>query len=264
MSLGTGGVFLLALLLQGPMRLFDARSLAPGHGFYDVIPYGALVWGGSAAFLFALLALGIGFVRFWRASGGKTAQPPGPGALLQGLRDAATLRHLGGGGYGCNDTGESFANGRRRLHHLMAYGFLLCFAATVVGTIDDHLLGWPAPYPFVSLPVLLGTTGGLGMVAGTAGLLWLKLIGDPAPQPRGLLGGDAALLLLLLLIALSGLLLLALRATGAMGPVLAVHLGLVLAFFLTMPYGKFVHGLYRAGALVRDAAERSATSGRGG
>ena len=33
--------------------------------------------------------------------------------------------------------------------------------------------------------------------------------------------------------------------------ILALHLGAVLALFLTMPYGKFVHGLYRFAALVR-------------
>ena len=50
--------------------------------------------------------------------------------------------------------------------------------------------------------------------------------------------------------------LLAVRATGAMGSVLAIHLGLILAFFVTMPYSKFVHGVYRAGALIRHAIER--------
>jgi citrate/tricarballylate utilization protein len=30
---------------------------------------------------------------------------------------------------------------------------------------------------------------------------------------------------------------------------LVVHLGAVLALFVTLPYGKFVHGLYRATAL---------------
>jgi citrate/tricarballylate utilization protein len=61
---------------------------------------------------------------------------------------------------------------------------------------------------------------------------------------------------LLLLIGATGLLLLAVRATGAMGSVLAVHLGLVAAFFVTMPYSKFVHGVYRTGALLRHAIER--------
>jgi len=64
------------------------------------------------------------------------------------------------------------------------------------------------------------------------------------------------LLLLLMLIGITGLLLLSVRATGAMGCVLAVHLGMVLALFVTMPYSKSVHGLYRTGALIRHAIER--------
>jgi citrate/tricarballylate utilization protein len=51
--------------------------------------------------------------------------------------------------------------------------------------------------------------------------------------------------------------LLLLRDTGAMGPLLALHLGVVFALFITMPYGKFVHGLYRFVALVRYARERA-------
>jgi citrate/tricarballylate utilization protein len=40
-----------------------------------------------------------------------------------------------------------------------------------------------------------------------------------------------------------------------MGVLLAVHLGAVLALFLTMPYGKFAHGVYRAAALLRFSIE---------
>ena len=42
-----------------------------------------------------------------------------------------------------------------------------------------------------------------------------------------------------------------------MGMLLVVHLGVVLALFVTLPYGKFVHGLYRAAALIKHALERS-------
>ena len=69
-------------------------------------------------------------------------------------------------------------------------------------------------------------------------------------------GMDVGFLVLLFLISLTGLALLFLRETRAMGVLLAVHLGVVLALFLTLPYGKFVHALYRFAALVRFHIER--------
>jgi citrate/tricarballylate utilization protein len=41
-----------------------------------------------------------------------------------------------------------------------------------------------------------------------------------------------------------------------MGALLALHLGCVMALFLTMPYGKFAHGVYRAAALLKWSIER--------
>jgi citrate/tricarballylate utilization protein len=67
---------------------------------------------------------------------------------------------------------------------------------------------------------------------------------------------DIGFIALLFLTGLTGLLLLALRETAAMGVLLAVHLGFVLALFLTLPYGKFVHALYRFAALIRFHIER--------
>ena len=67
---------------------------------------------------------------------------------------------------------------------------------------------------------------------------------------------DVAFLLLLLLTALSGLALLVAREWAGMAFVLAVHLAIVMALFLTLPYGKFVHAVYRFAALVRHHLER--------
>ncbi|MEO2039253.1 MAG: tricarballylate utilization protein TcuB, partial [Martelella sp.] len=61
---------------------------------------------------------------------------------------------------------------------------------------------------------------------------------------------------LLALTSATGLALLIWRESPAMGMLLAVHLGFVLALFVTMPYGKFVHGLYRYLALIRYARDK--------
>jgi len=58
--------------------------------------------------------------------------------------------------------------------------------------------------------------------------------------------------------AITGLVLLVLRETSAMGLLLVVHLGFVLALFLVLPYGKFIHSVYRFAALIRHAAEGKA------
>ena len=69
-------------------------------------------------------------------------------------------------------------------------------------------------------------------------------------------GMDVAFIVMLFLTSLTGIALLLLRETAAMGPLLALHLGVVFALFVTAPYGKFVHGIYRFVALVRYARER--------
>ena len=43
---------------------------------------------------------------------------------------------------------------------------------------------------------------------------------------------------------------------GAGLVVLSLHLGAVMALFLTLPYGKFAHAAYRAAALLKWAIER--------
>jgi citrate/tricarballylate utilization protein len=62
---------------------------------------------------------------------------------------------------------------------------------------------------------------------------------------------DYAFLLLLILTSVSGLALLVLRETVAAGTLLTVHLGIVAALYLALPYGKFAHVVYRYAALIR-------------
>ena len=155
---------------------------------------------------------------------------------------------------------------RRAYHQFTFYGFLLCFAATCVATVYHYALRAPAPYPFWSLPTLLGTVGGGALLIGPAGLLWLKARRDPALASEKQTGMDVGFLALLLLVSSTGLLLLALRESAAMGMLLAVHLGAVMALFITLAVRQIrARGLslYRAGPLLRGAAPTFARTGRG-
>ena len=249
---------LLTFLLSEPGAMFAAHSVSEGS-FYRVIPHEVMVASFGAVGLYVLVALAMGLRKFWKESGEPSSNDVG--ALLdvrvlgRASREAFGLRYLDGGGDGCAYPGDVPSNARRWFHHLTFYGFLLTFAATTVAAIYHNILGEEAPYPFFSLPVLLGTAGGVGLLLGPLGLLWLKRARNRELSDAGQSSLDVTFLVLLLLIGLTGLLLLALRETAAMGILLAVHLGLVLGLFVTMPYGKFVHGVYRFAALARNAVE---------
>jgi citrate/tricarballylate utilization protein len=255
-ALGLAFVLILTMLLNAPGNFFGAHPVV-ADSFYQVIPLWVMQVVAIATLGFSVVALAMGARNFWRDAGPR--EKVGPKAIAIALWDVLTLKNLGGGGHGCNDNSEAFSMRRRWLHHGMFYGFLLCFASTTTGFIYHAFLGWPAPYPFLSVPVLLGTIGGILLLIGTVGLFSMRLVDDPMPAARRLLGADVALLALLALVAVTGLLLLAVRATGAMGLVMAIHLGFVLALFVTLPYSKMVHGLYRSAALLRRAAERNMT-----
>ena len=432
-SLGIALVFVLTAALRSSAILYSPHR-GP-EAFYAVIPKSVMIAVGGATFAFAMLALAMGFLNFWRDTGGGPVMQAR--SLLRAISDVLTLRHLGGGGYGCNNRDEAYSQTRRYAHQTMFYGFLLCFASTCVagfyvpgtmwshrthldaglkcetchgdvtqmdamtsvksvtsmggcmgcherhkakdtcvtchpawdigiasrltplqaqppqaytsaqnlnqdvpdtlvplpppvqpipfshkthaplglqcdgchGTpnaaglmalpdagmcmtchaniakdkpgiqklaefekskkpipwvqvykVPHHILGWAAPYPFFSIPVLLGMAGGIGMMIGTAWLVAVKVRSDSAPAAKDLLGSDYALLALLFLSAATGLLLLVWRDTRAMGILLALHLGVILSFFLTLPYSKFVHGIYRSAALLRHAAEHGTES----
>jgi citrate/tricarballylate utilization protein len=253
LAFGLAVFLLLAMMLKGSLLH------APVAGnFYAVFPHNLLVGMFGPVFLFVLLALGIGVRRFWRdiapVRGHVTVQT---GAAAQATRDALLLPNLGGGqGQGCNNEDDAWTLWRRRFHHLTFYGFTLCFAATSVATLYHYLLGHPAPYAMSSLPVLLGIVGGIGLLIGPAGLFALhqkrhRQQGDAAQKPM-----DLAFIALLFFTSLTGLALLVWRDTSAMGLLLAVHLGVVMALFLTLPYGKFAHGVFRSAALLKSAVEQ--------
>jgi citrate/tricarballylate utilization protein len=252
----------LALFLVLAVALSGSLLHAPLAGnFYAIFPHNFLAAVFGAVFLFAVFALGMGLRRFWReVSPGRDG--PAAGAASEATRDVLRLKYLDGGhGEGCNNEDDRFTLWRRRFHHFTFYGFLLCFASTCVATLYHYLLGQQAPYAVSSLPVLLGTAGGIGLVIGPIGLLWMSLRRDPAQGDQAQRPMDRGFIALLLLTSLTGLALLAWRDTRFMALLLAVHLGVVMALFLTLPYGKFAHGIFRSAALLKFAVEKRRPSG---
>jgi citrate/tricarballylate utilization protein len=206
-----------------------------------------MVWIFGMVSVFVLGALVAGLVRFWRESGQPFSDLLNPQALKSAFADALTLKYLDG----------QKSRARLWFHHLTFYGFLLCFASTTAAAIYHYAFGWRAPYAYFSLPVVLGTLGGIGLLAGSAGLFWLKLRQDSGTRDPGQDGMGFTFIALLFATSATGLLLLGLRDTSWMPPLLAVHLAVVVALFATLPYGKFVHSIYRLAALLRYSLERS-------
>jgi len=248
-------VFILGFAAFNDRQILLGVQTGPG-AFYKLMPHNSMATLFGAAFLYAMVALVMGVRAFWRDIGEPVGSRTDARSLWQAMRDAGELRYLDGGGVGCVNEDERPNDRRKIFHHLTFYGFALCFAATCIATLYHYLLAREAPYAWWDLPVVLGTLGGFGLLVGPAGLLTEKWKRDPALVDKQSFGMDVAFLAMLFLTGLTGMALLLWRETPAMGPLLALHLGVVFALFITMPYGKFVHGIYRFAALVRYARER--------
>ena len=254
-TLAVGLTLFLLLTLQ-----LNGTLLAKGLGgdFYKIFPHNLLVSLFAPVLLFATLALSLGVRRFWRAvTPATTGAPMTTPAAVEATQDVLQLTYLDGGhGEGCNNEDDAFSLSRQRAHHLTFYGFMLCFAATSVATLYHYVLGWQAPYDLPSLPKVLGVIGGVSLLLGTAGLFKLKLQrhpmhGDAAQKPM-----DYGFIALLFFTSLTGLALWLARDSAALPALLAAHLGVVMALFVTLPYGKFAHGVFRTAALLRSAVEK--------
>jgi citrate/tricarballylate utilization protein len=250
LAAGISALFLVitvAAMGWGPL----GRVSTAAGAFYRVVPWPVMMGVALALGVFVMAALAVGAVRFARAR--LVAAGPEIGRALAGAAaDAASLRYLRGPDHeGCAYPGDQPSRARVVLHSLAAWGFVADLAATAAAAVEQDLLGVDPPYSPLSVPVVLGTLGGAAILAAVAGLLVLRCRSDSRPGSTATRRMDVAFLLALALVAGTGLLLLTFRATAAMGVLLEIHLGAVAALFLTLPYGKFAHAVYRYAALVR-------------
>lgn len=253
----SGTAIALALALSIAVLFWIVQTFRPetGEGFYAALSHAAMVAIFVPAFLAPVIIIALSLRRYWHSIGGGQLRISD---AIEGFASAAKMRNLSGGhGEGCNFEDEDrFSNARRYAHQATMYGFLLCFASTALGTVMHYGFDLEAPYGLFSLPKLFGIPGGLLLSLGTFELGRLKLKSNRDLTDARSWGGDMGFIVLLHLVSTTGLLLYALGGNALMSGLLALHLGLVLSFFLLTPYSKMMHGFFRLASLMRDAQKK--------
>ena len=241
-------VFLLALVIQGPGVMFDTDSSE--GSFFRIVPYWR--WscprsccrvGGSACWRWARCASGARR-RVRRAVSTRRRSGRHEGRLRARVpqRRRRRLRLPG-----------PTKSMRLVIHHLLVCGVLLDFASTTVAAMDHNFLNNDPPYGYLSIPV------GAGMGRHDRHRRGGAAVAEAGPRPREPEHAEARLRLPPAphRRGVTGLALMALRTTAAQGTLLTLHLGVIAALFLALPYGKFAHVVYRYAALVRYHVEMS-------
>ena len=244
------------------MIVLSAATGAPwwsDSAFYSLISHNTMVLIFMPLFILPLIAVALGVRSYWQSVGGRPLKFK---ELRAAFKSAATLKQLDGGqGQGCNyESGERASALRRWAHQATMYGFLLCFLSTSTATLYHYLLSYPAPYPLFSLPKIFGVTGGIMLSTGCAALLYLK---QRAAIDQGSVkrqSAEYAFVSLLLAVGVTGLLLYWSKGTGFAAGLLIIHLAVVAAFFVAIPYSKMSHGFFRLAALCREEQLKSKTS----
>jgi citrate/tricarballylate utilization protein len=255
-------IAVLALLFIPPNNLFTAH-LGPG-AFYEVVPYLAMVSGALILFFYGIAVWMRGGARFWSETRSVLNERGNWKSLAAAVGAALGLRYLKGGGPGCSYPDERPSSIRRVYHSLTFWGLASDFLSTTLAFVYQDFFHILPPYSLTSAPVIFGGVGGVALIVGTGGLIYIKLQSDREPAAAAASGMDYVFLVTLGLAALTGMLTLILRATGAMGSILVLHLASIAALFISAPYGKFVHAVYRTLAVIRYEIERSRPHGTGG
>ena len=246
-------LFLVALAGQSGM----SQILAPQVNFYNLMPHSVMASIFSFSAVVVVISWWMTLRGYWHSISLPSPWSIGMASYSTAIASALTLKNLDGGhGSGCYESGESPSLWKRRYHHIVLIGFFLCFSATLAGTFYHYGLNIPAPYNWLTLPKILGVTGGIMLLVGCAGLFRVKQTTDQRLVSTDN-GYGMSLTVLLFLTSLTGLGLPIAKGTGALGLLLAVHLGCVLALFLNFAWGKFTHGFFRLIALVADEHQKS-------
>ncbi|HEY5677959.1 MAG TPA: quinone-interacting membrane-bound oxidoreductase complex subunit QmoC [Myxococcales bacterium] len=246
-------------LLLGAPILFWALFVQAVHGFSplpqplvysQVVPHWMIDVVLVPAAAFAAFAALAGARRAWTAWGA-------PGGLPRGLLSVAgdILAHRSFEKCGA-------ARPRRLGHMMLAWGFVGGILTTTSVAVAEYGFGMHLPMRQYNPLKILGNVSAVLLAAGAIWLLVNRLRNARAAGSSRAF--DNFFLALVLLVIFSGIGAEAGRLLLPAVPAVAiylVHLGSILALFVTFPFSKFAHALYRTLALAHDrlAPQRSSS-----
>jgi quinone-modifying oxidoreductase subunit QmoC len=226
------------------------------HAYEQIVPHAVLY----AVFFpmtgLVALAASISGWRYWQALGTAT---PRSTSFLSGLWatmvDISTHSRFGSCGT---------ARFRRLGHLLLFWGFVGAAATSGLLIVAIYVQGYELPLPLLHPYKLLGNVSAVALVVG-AGILVVTRLTD-RDRAGASTAFDSFFTVVVALVIATGVLVELVRVLTPGLPAVAVasyvlHLGVVTTLFVTFPYSKFAHMLYRTLAMVHEKAIASPSEG---
>jgi quinone-modifying oxidoreductase subunit QmoC len=220
------------------------------HAYDQIVPHSMLYSVFFPLAGFVTLAAFVSGRRYWQMMG---AAAPRSKSFLSGLWatgvDIATHKRFGSCGT---------ARFRRMGHLLLFWGFVGAAVTSGLLILAIYVQGYELPLPLMHPYKLLGNVSAVSLVVG-AGILVAARLGDKE-RAGASTAFDSFFATVVVCVIATGVLvelarLLAPGVPPAAGVALyVVHLGVVTTLFLTFPYSKFAHMLYRTLAMVHEQA----------
>ncbi len=252
------GLLTTYFLTGNPARILG--SYTEKGSFYEILPNIFLDAAGTMLAVFAILTWLVSGLRFINTS--KNSERIRPGDLVSAIYESLGERWFRGGGAGCNYPDREERGSYRKFvtHALVMYGFLLDFLSTASAFVEQDFLGIYPPYQILSVPVISGLAGGLMIIVGATLFLYYDS-GGRNPRGKKMESMDRIFLITLFMVSATGIMLFAMRSTALMGLFLLIHLSFVGLLFISAPYGKFIHLVYRYLSIARYHQEKRLHTG---
>jgi quinone-modifying oxidoreductase subunit QmoC len=250
--LGVPWLFWLLLWASGVIEVPAGERL---HAFEDFVPHGLLYAVFFPVAGWVTLAAGVGGMRFWRKMGEHNKRT---GSLFSGLWPVVA-DILGHKSFGTCETVST----RRWAHLALFWGFVGAAVTSGLLIYAIYVMKAEMPLPLGHPFKLLGNLSAVLLVFGG-----IMLVTSRFGMHRSLIRTSAFDLFFLgvvVLVVATGVIVEVARFTlsaRAASFLYTAHLGVVLSLFLTFPYSKFSHMLYRTLALVHQRVTAAPAAGR--